>query len=72
MRMQLEIVDDLVEIRHLGNLAKFLNCLKNTVLRRLKELGYRTTRPPTMPLKGSELQNVLLIVSVTVHLLMNL
>ncbi len=46
MRMQLEVLDELVEIRDLGNLAKFLNCLKNTVLWRLKELGYRTTRPP--------------------------
>ncbi len=65
MRMQLEVLDELVEIRGLGNLAKFLNCLKNTVLRRLKELGYRTTRPPTMTVKGSELQHVLLIVLIS-------
>ncbi len=63
--MQLEVVDELMEIRDLGNLGKFLNCLKNTVLRRLKELGCRTTHPPTMTVKGSELQNVLLIVLIS-------
>ncbi len=65
MRMQLEVLDELVEIRDLGHLAKFLNCLKNTVLRRLKELGYRTTRPPPMTVKDSELQHVLLIVLIS-------
>ncbi len=46
-RKRLPIVDDLVELITKNpystsrNLAKFLNCSKNTILRRLYDLGYK-------------------------------